>query len=236
MVSSSGTDPVANWYQGLARSALYERAINLVLGGLYLYWAGTAAIGLTRYIRNLPDGPSLLFPACSIAARIAVTCFLLLFAALVLTRVPAVRRTSGVRPRLYAVAGAFLPIVIVASPTTLDTTASNLLSAALIMIGNGLAIYALRYLGRSTSIMPEARRLVTRGPYALVRHPLYVAEEVAIIGILIQHLSALTVAIAAIHLGFQILRMRYEEGVLRETFPDYDSLMMAKPRLVPGVY
>jgi len=30
--------------------------------------------------------------------------------------------------------------------------------------------------------MPEARKLVTRGAYRFVRHPLYVAEEVAIIG------------------------------------------------------
>ncbi len=236
MVASSDTHSFTSWYQGLARSAFYERAINLILGTLYLYWAGSAAVGLVHYLRGLPDDPPLLVLACSIAARAAVTCFLLLFAALVLTRVPAVRRTSGVPPRFHAVAGAFLPIVIVASPITLDTTATNLLSAALIMIGNGLAIYALRYLGRSTSIMPEARLLVTRGPYALIRHPLYFAEEVAIIGILIQHLSALTIAIAALHLGFQILRMRYEEGVLRETFPDYDSLMMAKARLVPGIY
>jgi protein-S-isoprenylcysteine O-methyltransferase Ste14 len=49
----------------------------------------------------------------------------------------------------------------------------NLLSAGLIVVGHLLAVYALAWLGRSFSIMAEARRLVTDGPYAVVRHPLY---------------------------------------------------------------
>jgi len=37
-------------------------------------------------------------------------------------------------------------------------------------------------------MMAEARRLVTSGPYRLVRHPLYLAEELAVVGIFVQSL------------------------------------------------
>jgi len=47
-------------------------------------------------------------------------------------------------------------------------------------------VYAVLHLGKSFSIMPQARRLVIGGPYRFVRHPLYFAEELAVIGVLIQ--------------------------------------------------
>ena len=39
--------------------------------------------------------------------------------------------------------------------------------------------------------MPEARRLVTGGPYALARHPLYTVEMVTICGTALQFAGAL---------------------------------------------
>jgi protein-S-isoprenylcysteine O-methyltransferase Ste14 len=41
-------------------------------------------------------------------------------------------------------------------------------------------------LGRSISILPQARQLVTSGPYAFVRHPLYLGEMTAMLGIAMQ--------------------------------------------------
>ncbi|MFO0997323.1 MAG: isoprenylcysteine carboxylmethyltransferase family protein [Alphaproteobacteria bacterium] len=236
MVSFSEVARSKSWYDSLARSTIYERAINGGLGLLYLYWAATAAIGLVLFIQGWAEQPSHLFAVCSIASRVAIICFLLLFAALVLTRTRPVRRSRGILPRFHAAVGAFLPMLLVTSPLTIDTAESNLASAVLIMVGNGLAVVSLRYLGRSTSIMPEARRLVTRGPYAFLRHPLYFAEEIAVLGILLPRFSLLTLLIAVVHLGFQIHRMKHEEGVLREAFPDYDATMMGKARFIPGLY
>ena len=44
-------------------------------------------------------------------------------------------------------------------------------------------------LARSLSIMPEARKLVTTGLYARIRHPLYLAEDIALLGIALQFRS-----------------------------------------------
>jgi len=52
-------------------------------------------------------------------------------------------------------------------------------SSAISVVAFTLAVYGLLYLSRSLSIIPEVRRLVTGGPYRVVRHPLYAAEILA---------------------------------------------------------
>ena len=84
--------------------------------------------------------------------------------------------------------------------------------------------------------MAEARKLVTHGPYRLVRHPLYLAEEVATIGIFLQFLSWPAAAVLALHFGFQIARMLNEERVLGEAFPEYADYARRTARLMPGVW
>jgi len=49
--------------------------------------------------------------------------------------------------------------------------------------GLAYAVWGLAFLRRSFSIIPEARRLVTGGPYAFSRHPVYLGEIVTAIGI-----------------------------------------------------
>lgn len=50
-------------------------------------------------------------------------------------------------------------------------------------------------LRRSFSIMPEARELATSGSYRLVRHPPYLAEEIAAASSVTQFLSIWTALI-----------------------------------------
>jgi len=91
-------------------------------------------------------------------------------------------------------------------------------------------------LGRSLSILPEGRRLVTDGPYRWVRHPLYVTEEIAVLGIFLQFLDGAAAAILLVHLAFQFLRMHEEEIVLERAFPEYEAYRRGTPsRLIPGL-
>ena len=75
-----------------------------------------------------------------------------------------------------------------------------------------------------------------QGPYALVRHPLYLGEMVAIAGVALQHLSAWALLLLALGWAFQLQRMKYEERVLFQSFPEYGDYMARTARLVPGVY
>jgi protein-S-isoprenylcysteine O-methyltransferase Ste14 len=142
----------------------------------------------------------------------------------------------GLYPRFAAVAGTFLSLGFVQLPPQELSPALYLVSLLLLTAGTVFAIYAMLMLGRSISLLPEARRLVTRGPYALVRHPLYLGEMVAIAGIALQHWSAWALLLLCVAWAFQFQRMKYEERVLSQSFPEYGDYMARTARLVPGVY
>ena len=83
--------------------------------------------------------------------------------------------------------------------------------------------------------MPEARRLVTTGPYALVRHPLYVVEEIGVVGLATQFAQPWAALLALASIALQVLRSEYEERVLLEAFPDYAEYRARTWRFVPYV-
>jgi protein-S-isoprenylcysteine O-methyltransferase Ste14 len=94
-------------------------------------------------------------------------------------------------------------------------------------------MYTVSWLGRSFSIAPQARQLVVGGAYSIVRHPLYLCEEIAVLGAMLGRFSPMAVAIIAIHWAFQLRRIDYEEQILRETFPEYAQYAATVPRLIP---
>ncbi len=110
-------------------------------------------------------------------------------------------------------------------------------SSIMILASNILCVYVLRRLGRSFSIMAEARVLVTDGPYALIRHPLYVVEEIGVVGVFIQLASWPAAMLFMTHFVFQLQRMRNEERVLTRAFPrQYRTYAVRTARLIPGVW
>lgn len=169
----------------------------------------------------------------NIAARGSSALFVALAAATTLTRLPPLRKAAGWEPRVSAVLGTFLLTALAMLPRQDLPPIALGISSLLIITGMLTSFVVLRWLGRAFSIMAEARRLVTHGPYRYVRHPLYVCEELAVIGTFIQVVSPLAVVIFIMHAMFQIRRMVNEEGVLKATFPDYADYARQTPRLIP---
>ncbi len=100
--------------------------------------------------------------------------------------------------------------------------------------GSVLSAYVLVWLGRSFSIVPEARRLITGGPYSIVRHPLYMTESLAALGIVLLHWTATAAILACLQFCLQLRRMHNEEKVLGAAFPEYAAYAERTPRLLPG--
>ena len=99
-----------------------------------------------------------------------------------------------------------------------------------------IAVMTLAQLGRSFSVMPEARTLVTAGLYSRIRHPLYMAEAVATLGVFLQYRSLGAALLVAAQFAVQLWRMHEEEKVLEAQFPDYAGYRARTARLLPGVY
>jgi protein-S-isoprenylcysteine O-methyltransferase Ste14 len=165
----------------------------------------------------------------------AGVCFGALLVGILVFRMPPARSIHGVLPRVLAVVGTFAALAFPYLPPSPNGTAA-ILGMVLLCAGTVLTMYAIVYLGRSFSIVPEARKLVTSGPYRFVRHPVYLFEEIAVFGISIQFAAPTSTLLFLVHGAIQFARLHYEEQVLRENFPEYEAYAMRTARLVPGVY
>lgn len=111
--------------------------------------------------------------------------------------------------------------------------------AALAVAGGAVAVWASRLLGRGFTPYPrplDSGELVERGPYRLVRHPIYSAGLVFLLGYsLYASVPALvaTVALAVVW----AFKARVEERLLRDRYPAYAAYARrVRFRLVPFVY
>jgi protein-S-isoprenylcysteine O-methyltransferase Ste14 len=119
------------------------------------------------------------------------------------------------------------------------TRREGLVVVADVLATAGLAysVWGIAYLRRSFSIIPEARRLVTGGPYKLSRHPVYLGEITTAIGVNLATGGWLTAIAIAYFIGCELLRIRWEERILAATFPnDYPAYARRVPRYLPNPF
>jgi protein-S-isoprenylcysteine O-methyltransferase Ste14 len=153
-----------------------------------------------------------------------------------LIRRRSIARREGVAPVAVALLGTYSVWLIPFLPSGGISPVLAVLSTTITLVGSLSIIYVIFQLGRSFSIAPQARELVVTGPYRFVRHPLYAAEEVAVVGVLLQCAWYAALPFLVVHLGLQIRRMLYEESLLRTVFPNYAAYARRTARLVPGVW
>src|SRR6266404_774975 len=206
----------------LQQSRAYDALMRLPMVVWAMFVAMFQVIDLEHYMAKVePALPDTVY-AINIAMRVSGIAFLILIATSVLLRGRPAGKARGIEPRISALIGTFLITAIVLFPRRELTPIAGIVSTVLILTGNALAVYVLMQLGRSFSVMAEARRLVTTGVYRIVRHPLYVAEELAVFGMVMQFLSFWTALLLAVQIAFQLRRMRNEETILGAIFPEYD--------------
>ncbi|MFI4987161.1 MAG: methyltransferase family protein, partial [Alphaproteobacteria bacterium] len=183
-----------------------------------------------------PEQPDAMLLANGISTATACV-YVLLLACLFMVRLPAVAKYRELWPRVTAFLGSLLPFAVPFFPPADELPFEvHLCASAVSLAGMAAAVGILCSLGRSFSVTPQVRQLVTSGPYRCLRHPLYAAEYVASLGILMHYLSLWTVAITLAQGVLQIRRMIYEERLLRQVFPEYAAYAARTARILPGVY
>ena len=105
----------------------------------------------------------------------------------------------------------------------------------IMLAGLSWSLWALAVLGKNISIIPQARRLVRSGPYATVRHPLYLGEITTALGLVVSGFSWSGLAIFTIFTLLQAYRAIHEEALLSTAFADYDDYRSATARFIPGL-
>ena len=207
-----------------------DLAEKVLLIAIFSFLALTQAVTVraTIQFRDTID-----FWQLTLTSRVFSLIFLLMVVVFTLTRLPPRDSAAGIEPRVTAIAGTFSMMLLVVLPTAQAGYEFRLLAAILIVTGTVLSILCLYWLGRSFAILASARRLVTHGPYAIVRHPLYVAEAVTVIGVVIANWSPAAAALGAGTFLLQVRRMLNEERVLRAAFPEYEAYAARVPMILP---
>ncbi|HVT99101.1 MAG TPA: isoprenylcysteine carboxylmethyltransferase family protein [Acidobacteriaceae bacterium] len=217
------------------------KAYDLLAGApLVLFYAVGAngkAQSLIEIFSKLDPEKLDLATVLTVLSDIAALSVALLFVVCVLLRPPPIARAGGLMPRIAAVVGTYMAVgLILLSPVTKASVGIVCLSLFLVLCGTSFALWAVFYLGRSVSLMAEARKLVTGGPYRFVRHPLYLGEQISIAGVLLPYLSPIAAFVFAVQIAFQFYRMRCEEEILAATFPEYADYAKRTWRVLPGLY
>lgn len=104
------------------------------------------------------------------------------------------------------------------------------------MVGLAICVTSFFALGRSFGFAAADRGLVRRGPYAIVRHPIYAAYYFLLIGYLLQSLSVQNALVVVFVCSCNVGRALVEERLLI-TSSEYDEYRsQVRWRLLPGVW
>jgi len=209
-----------------------DRVLRLPLGFVFAVLAYAQAYRLFLLLtdRLSPDAsPKVL----AVAATSVNLLFVAMLFWLTIIRSQPNKSANGIAPKLFAILGTFSSLLLSVLPTANLPDGLRILAICLVLIGTVLSLMTVSWLGRSFSICPQSRHLVTRGPYGIVRHPLYVCEQVFVIGVMLDHFSWIALLIVGVQWSCQLQRMKYEEQVLTETFPEYEAYAREVPALIP---
>lgn len=133
---------------------------------------------------------------------------------------------------MHVAAGAYLLLTGQLLSSSPGVIAAQL--GAFALVSWAWAVFPRAYF--STQPEPRAPRIVERGPYRWIRHPMYAASEVLVWSGVLSHLSPVTLAIGAACTAAVFVRIADEEKLLRERMPGYAEYAARTKRLVPFVF
>jgi protein-S-isoprenylcysteine O-methyltransferase Ste14 len=213
---------------------IFGRALPLGAFGFLVYVQGSLALdGVQLAIAGQLDRPTTMYLLNRVLALAFFTCVFLIY----IVRGSALGKDHSPGAVLTAMVGTLILYSLWFLPEgRTDNLYVLALGDVLLSAGMALAIYGVACLRHRFSIVPEARGLVTTGPYAFVRHPIYFGEILAALGMIMPSLFSSHAAVLVLFIAAQLRRTVYEERVLRANFPAYAVYAKRVRRLIPFVF
>ena len=161
----------------------------------------------------------------------------LTFSAIILISLPRpTSRSHAILPNLIAVLAAFSVYLFALVPAGGLFGISVSTALSLTLLGTSLVIVSMFYLGRAFTVTPQARFLVTAGPYHFVRHPMYVGNILSLLGVALLLDSWQAILLFLICAILQVVRAHCDEIILQDTFPEYADYKTKVGRFIPRVH
>ena len=140
-----------------------------------------------------------------------------------------------------SVAAGILTMLSVAGPPMLRASdvaslVPDVATAMISAVGLGLVVIGKMALGRSFGLVPANRGIVVRGPYTVVRHPIYTGYLITHIGFFMADPTGWNAAVILIADSALILRALMEERVLSADAEYQSYCRRVGWHLVPGVF
>ncbi len=151
-----------------------------------------------------------------------------------LRRGPAVATSGSVTGYAAAAVATVTPLSLPLLRGPAPGPAQACTADVLMLAGTAWAVWSLRFLGRSLSVIAQARQVVDHGPYRWVRHPLYTGEIVSSLGLAIGAGSPQALGVWLAFCGLQAYRALREEQVLLRALPGYGAYRARTPALFPA--
>jgi len=224
-----------NIHLRLDQSPLYDYAMRIPIVAYSLFVLSRDCFGFFDQIVMHPamfEQPDSGIVIAALA-RVSQWMFVALLAILPVFRRRPISKSDHVLPRLVALLSVCLPPIFMLLDRAPANLALNSVSVVLSVTANVFSVVTVSFLGRSLSVMPEARQLVTGGPYAIVRHPLYLCEILGVVAIVLQYRSLAATALFSLIVTLQVARARWEETVLARAFADFAAYRSHTPFLIP---
>ncbi|HXX81193.1 MAG TPA: isoprenylcysteine carboxylmethyltransferase family protein [Thermodesulfovibrionales bacterium] len=106
----------------------------------------------------------------------------------------------------------------------------------LVILAACLSLASLLTLGRLFGVFPALRGLATRGPYGLVRHPMYLAYVLADIGYNLEEWNFGTALLVMAGWASLLYRIHAEERILSHDARWSAYVALVRYRLIPGLW
>jgi protein-S-isoprenylcysteine O-methyltransferase Ste14 len=209
---------------------LFGRTVPALFFGLFIV---VYVIGTGQAAARLANGGTA-DDYLALANRVLRLAFFSMLVVMYVIRLPTKKADRRPLVILVSFVGTFCIVATSFLPASPHGPLSVLVSDLLITAGMAWAVWGLAYLRRSFSIIPEARKLVTGGPFALSRNPLYLGEGIASVGVVLPGFSIWHALLFAVFVASQLLRIGWEQRILLEAFGDeYGAYLRRVPMLLP---